>query len=101
MTALNLSQKKFLLGALCVAGVMVLVPPWTETMDIPGELHRESFAGYSLLFAPPKASAIEGVSVNYKLLLTQLVFLCAIVSGGLFYFNESHGKQSSPLIPEP
>ena len=101
MTALNLSQKKFLLSAVCVAGAMLLVPPWTQTMDLPGTVHRESFAGYNLLFDPPKASGIEGVSVNYKLLLTQLVFLCAIVAGGLFYFNESHGKSSSPIVPNP
>jgi hypothetical protein len=100
MMPLNLIQKKSLLGALCVAAAMLLVPPWTETMDIPGQIHRESFTGYHLLSEPPKASLAEGVSVNYRLLLTQLVFLCAIVAGGLFYFNDSLVKPSSPPIPK-
>jgi hypothetical protein len=100
MISLNLIQKKFLLGALCVGAAMLLVPPWTETMDIPGQIHRESFAGYHLLLEPPKASLAEGVSVNYKLLLTQLVFFCAIVAGGLFHFNDSPAKPSSPPIPK-
>lgn len=95
MTPLNLNQKKFLLGAVCAAGAMLVVPPWTSTIDVPGQLHRESFVGYNFLFEPPKASGVEGVSVNYKLLLTQLVFLCAITAGGLFYFKESPVK---PLI---
>ena len=91
MMLMNMKQKKLLGSGICLAVAMILIPPWIATIDLPGTLHHVSFSGYRLIFDPPPVAAgsAAGMTVDYKLLLTQLFFLTAIIAGGCLYLRDS------------
>jgi len=93
---LNKNQKRVLLAGVVLILAMFLVPPWTKTAhEGMGSRHYEvrTFAGYSFLLNPPYHDRYEeGVTVDDKLLLTQLAFLAAIVTGAMIYLKDSEQK---------
>lgn len=84
---MNENQKRLLLIGIAIAVLMGLVPPWTTTLHYQS-IHLERPAGYSFIFAPPKAELLDSVGIDFRRLLLQWTALALATGGGLIFFRE-------------
>jgi len=92
-------------GAL--TAVLLLFPPWNETIDIPYRLHSLRALGYGWIWSPPSPSSLRAsIGVDWDRLRLEVFALWASVAPillGIWYFKavkqDDTETQSSSALP--
>lgn len=96
---MNKNQKKVLLIAAIGVGIMMLCPPWKQTLDFKG-LRKTEPLGYAWVLEPPKAKGqYWSANIDYARLTAQVAGLCVIVAALVLMLGQKNGREEGPAVP--